>query len=451
MSFLPQKLGNIVHADGRETGADLRAAIGKRASELSALGMREGSAAALVIPNSAGFFVNLFAIWELGGCAIPVSPAATEQELKLMISAVDPMLVVRADGAEKRGGDALNPGIALLLFTSGTTSDAKAVMISYAALQSKLKTLARIQSPEILARTLCLLPVSFGHGLIGNSLPTLLSGGELHLPPPFSSGVLQNLGGYVDQHAISFFSSVPALWSTVLPFAEPPKGKTLKRVFCASAALPTEKWREAGSWLGAGVDFRNVYGITEAASWISALPEGEPYTESGAVGSGWDCQFSLDHATAEVLVRAPYLMSGYQRDEAATRKALVDGWLRTGDLGELSNRGSLRLIGRLKDQINRGGQKISPAEVEYLLARHPAVSECCVFGIGDEVSGESVGAAVVAKGSAPSGTELRVFLRGFISEYKIPEKFFFVTKLPRNARGKVNREEVAAVCAEGKP
>lgn len=448
MTFLAPQLGSIVDQSGRTTPAELRAAITSRKRELAAAGCREGSVVALILPNEAGFFVNLFAVWELGGCAVPISPAAPDDELGRVLRLAGASIVCRGPNTTALDGGNALPGTALLLYTSGSTGVPKGVMLSYAAVLSKLETLAGVQPAALLARTLCLLPVSFGHGLLGNSLPTLLAAGELFLQPAFSGSVAAKLGEFVDANAITFFSSVPAVWSTVLAFASPPAGGSLKRVFCASAGLPVETWREAKGWLGAGVDFRNVYGITEAASWLSALPEGVAYEESGAVGKGWSCDFRVGDG-GEVLARAPYLMTGYLGDPAATSACLHDGWLRTGDTGSLDPVKGLRVLGRLKDQINRGGLKVSPVEVEECLMRHEAVRECCVFGVADPVAGETVAAAVVAKGATPAAAELRAHCRQYLSEFKIPEKVHFLPALPRNSRGKVSRLEVAAACGSG--
>lgn len=429
------------------SGERIEQVVAERKAALRASGCGEGSAVALIQPNEAEFFLNLFAIWELGACAVPLSPTATEVELGHALGHSGASLVWRNGALQTLPGAHMPPpvGTALLLYTSGSTGQPKGVRLSFRAVEKKMEALLAVLSVADLERTLCMIPVSFGHGLLGNSLPTLWSGQTLHLEPAFDQKLALGLGAYLDTKQISFFSSVPALWKTVLPFSPPPQGASLRRVFCASAGLPVAEAEETQRWLGKGAKLKNVYGITEAASWIAGLPDGEPYKENGSFGKGWNCEFRIDGESGEILARAPYLMDGYHRDEDATLAALEGGWLRTGDLGEISQEGNLTLRGRLKDQINRGGQKVSPVEVEDRLRLHPSVKDACVFSQPDEVSGEAVVAAVTLKaGTRVESIELKEFCRESLSEYKLPERFYFLEEFPRSSRGKVNKAELLA-------
>jgi acyl-CoA synthetase (AMP-forming)/AMP-acid ligase II len=430
-------LGTIHDDSGRVEGLELSARIHAREAELREAGCREGGSVVVVATNEAEFFVNLFALWRIGAVAVPLSPQSAPAEAARVQMHSGCSLVCR--GSEilpvTPASPAPPPGTALLLYTSGTTSAPKGVMISFAALDAKLAVLAEELPPSILARTLCLVPVSFGHGLIGNSLPALLAGCELHLTEANRHEHLLNLGQVIDSRGITFFSSVPAMWATVLPLADPPRAGTLRRVFCASAGLPVGEWKHVKAWLGGAVDLRNVYGLTEAASWVSSLPEGAAYDQDGLVGMGWGCEFQIS-PEGEVLLKAPYLMSGYHGEGTA----IEDGFLRTGDLGALEG-GSLRLLGRLKEQINRGGLKVSPAEVELALRAHKAVVDAAVFSLPDGVAGELVATAVVTARPI-TARELREHCRAFLSEFKIPQKVFFVAAIPRNERGKVDGAEL---------
>jgi acyl-CoA synthetase (AMP-forming)/AMP-acid ligase II len=426
-------LGTILDDSGRVEGGELSALIDAREAELRDLGCHEGSCAVLPATSNAEFFVSLFALWRIGACVAPVSPSAAPVEMANIASRSGCSYIFR-DGkfSPVFPSEAAPPaGTALLLYTSGTTSAPKGVMISFAALAAKLAVLAEELPPSILARTLCLVPVSFGHGLIGNSLPALLAGCELHLTEANRHEHLLNLGRVIDSRGITFFSSVPAMWATVLPLADPPRAGTLRRVFCASAGLPVGEWKHVKAWLGGAVDLRNVYGLTEAASWVSSLPEGAVYDQDGLVGMGWGCEFQIS-PEGEVLLKAPYLMSGYHGEGTA----IEEGFLRTGDLGAIEG-GSLRLLGRLKEQINRGGLKVSPAEVELALRAHKAVADAAVFSLPDGVAGELVATAVVTARPI-TARELREHCRAFLSEFKIPQKVFFVAEIPRNERGKVD-------------
>jgi acyl-CoA synthetase (AMP-forming)/AMP-acid ligase II len=426
-------LATIIDDHGRVEGRELSARIDAREAALRQAGCREGSCALVLAGNEAEFFVNLFALWRIGAAVVPLSPQSAPAEVARVEAHSGCSFVCRGPVIQNTFPVSSAPpvGIALLLYTSGTTSAPKGVMISYAALAAKLAVLAEQLPSSILERTLCLVPVSFGHGLIGNSLPALLAGGELHLTEVKRHEHLVRLGNVIDELGITFFSSVPAMWATVLPLAEPSKAGTLRRVFCASAGLPVGEWNRVKAWLGGGVDLRNVYGLTEAASWVSALPEGALYDQDGLVGKGWGCEFRIS-ADGEVLLKAPYLMSGYHGESTA----LEDGFLRTGDLGVLEQ-GSLHLLGRLKEQINRGGMKVSSAEVELALRAHASVDDAAVFSLPDGIAGELVAAAVVT--SRPlTARELREHCRAHLSEFKIPQRIFFVAAIPRNERGKID-------------
>lgn len=432
MSIRVQNLGSISEGGRSWSQAALREEISGRRQELEAAGVAAGSTVALVQGNEAGFFANLFALWELGACAVPLSPLATKAELAWALGHCSASHVVengrlsaRARGA---GEEAPPAGTALLLYTSGSTGSPKGVLLSFAAVEAKVAALQRVLSPEDLRRTLCIVPVSFGHGLLGNSLPALFSGQHLHLEPALSSELALGLGACLDRHEITFLSSVPAFWHPVLGFAPPPAKGSVRKAFCASAPLGAAEAAAARAWLGGQATFHNIYGITEAAAWIAELG-----------GAPFGCELALDPASEEVLVRAPYLMSGYHREPEATREVLSGGWLRTGDLGRLHG-GALTLTGRLKDQINRGGLKISPLEVENRLRLHPAVQDACVLGAADPVAGETVHAVLVPKpGSSPGAAELKEFCREALSEHKLPERFHFVDSLPRTSRGKLDK------------
>lgn len=432
MSIRVQNPGSISEGGRAWSQAELREEISRSRREIEAAGVGAGSTVALVQGNEAGFFANLFALWELGACAVPLSPLATRAELAWAFEHCSASHVYESGrlGARARGAaeEAPPSGTALLLYTSGSTGFPKGVLLSFAAVEAKVAALQKVLSPADLRRTLCFVPVSFGHGLLGNSLPALFSGQHLHLEPAFSNELALGLGGYLDRHEITFLSSVPAFWRPVLGFATPPGKGTVRKAFCASAPLGPADAAAARAWLGGQATFHNIYGITEAAAWIAELG-----------GASFGCELALDPATEEVLVRAPYLMSGYHREPEATRAALGGGWLRTGDLGRLGG-GALELTGRLKDQINRGGMKISPLEVESRLRMHPGVQDACVLGAADPVAGETVHAVLVPKpGSSPGAAELKEFCREVLSEHKLPERFHFVDILPRNSRGKVDK------------
>jgi acyl-CoA synthetase (AMP-forming)/AMP-acid ligase II len=292
------------------------------------------------------------------------------------------------------------------------------------------------------------LPTSFGHGLIGNALTPLLSGGDIVLHP-LGLPLAQNLGQVIDRYRIGFLSSVPAFWRLALKFSNAPAESTLARVHVGSAPLSADLWAKIAEWTR--VDVVNCYGVTELANWVAGASSRFDGIADGMVGKLWGGVAAVkDSAGAiqvagegELLLRSPSVMSGYLRRPDLTAEVIVDGWYHTGDTARIDERGLIRLTGRVKDEINRAGLKVQPAEIDALLEAHPAVGEACVFGVDDAVSGEIVAAAVhIAAGENVSAETLAQWCATRLRREAIPERWFMVDKLPRNERGKINRDAV---------
>jgi acyl-CoA synthetase (AMP-forming)/AMP-acid ligase II len=336
--------------------------------------------------------------------------------------------------------------------TSGTTSEPKGVAISHQALRERLRLNVELIGSTRLRHTLQLLPLHFGHGLIGNALTPLAAGGALHLGLPPGIAGLAALGQVIDRHGITFLTSVPSLWRVALRISRPPEGGTLARVHVGSERLPAALWHAISEWTG-GADVFNMYGMTEASNWIGGIGGREAGFVEGAVGMPWGGEFRVraddgrihTSGSGEVLIRSPSTMTGYLDDTAATARALQDGWLATGDLGELDTRGGLRIVGRVKHQINNAGIKVSVEEVERLLESNDDVEEACAFSVADPVSGEVAAAAVILKPrSALDGASLRRWCEGRIRREAVPAVVHVADGLPRNARGKLDRKAAQA-------
>ena len=152
------------------------------------------------------------------------------------------------------------------------------------------------------------------------------------------------------------------------------------------------------------------------------------------------------HRAGEVILRGPKIMGGYRNNPTATAAAFIDGWFRTGDEGALDEDGYLTITGRIKEMINRGGEKIAPIEIDHVLREHPAVAEAAAFGVPDPKYGEEVQAAVVLKGSADAG-DLEAFCRERLADFKVPKVIRIVSSLPKNALGKLERRALPALYA----
>ena len=191
--------------------------------------------------------------------------------------------------------------------------------------------------------------------------------------------------------------------------------------------------------------------MTEAAHQVASNPLPPLPHKPGTVGPGPGIsiideqgQHLAANIPGEVVVRGPNVMRGYRNDPEANAIAFIDGWFRTGDTGVVDNDGYLALIGRIKELINRGGEKISPEEVEAVLLEHPAVAEAAVFGMPDAKYGEDVSAAVVLRGPA-STQELKAFCSTRLADFKVPKLIHMVSAIPKNAMGKVRRRDLTAL------
>jgi acyl-CoA synthetase (AMP-forming)/AMP-acid ligase II len=452
----------------RWTPADLESEVQKRANVLAASGIEPGATVVVAHSGSARFFADLLAVWTRGCAAACIDPSLTRNEIETLVDYVEPSAVlvdeVLIDASVSapvlRLADAKISTIsigahpdgssdpALILFTSGTTGNPKGVVLSFGALLNRFALNRAAMGLASGTTTLVTLPTSFGHGLIGSALTPLLSGSDIVLHPT-GLALAQDLGRIVDRHRIGFLSSVPSFWRLALKFSNVPAARTLARVHVGSAPLSAELWAEIVDWSRA--DVINCYGITELANWVAGASSRTDGIASGLVGKPWGGQAVVkDSAGAlrksgdgELLIQSPSVMSGYLRRPDLTAAVLTDGWYHTGDTGHIDDGGRIRLTGRIKDEINRAGFKVQPAEIDALLETHPAVLEACVFGIADGASGEIVVAAVhLAPGASISTESLRHWCAARVRRENIPERWFVVDSLARNERGKISRDGV---------
>ena len=261
--------------------------------------MRESDRVFVHFGNRCEFFVDLLAIWSLGGCVIPIDSRLTQFEVETLARAARPRFSLWHEVVDETIGSSLStldvkvletstyltdrvpermpeiPGTrlgldqaALILFTSGTTGQPKGVVHTHRSLRARWITLQQKLGLSKFRRTLCLLPTHFGHGLICNCLYPWLFGQDLFIVPPFESSTVVQLGKILDEHQITFMSSVPSVWRLALKVSGPPQSKNLKRVFCGSAPLSAFLWKQIQQWAGTK-EVINSYGITETGSWVA--------------------------------------------------------------------------------------------------------------------------------------------------------------------------------------
>jgi len=250
---------------------------------------------------------------------------------------------------------------------------------------------------------------------------------------------------------------VPTIHQVLLSRAKggrPAGAEQLRFIRSCSAALAPQAMADIEATFG--VSILEAYGMTEAAHQMASNPLPPATRKAGSVGRGTAVEIAIlgqegnvlaPGASGEVSIKGPNVFRGYEGNAEANAESFSNGWFRTGDQGYLDTDGYLTLTGRLKELINRGGEKISPREIDEALLAHPAVAEAVCFGIPDRVYGEGVAAAVVLK-SAATERELISHCRSSLSEFKCPATIYILDSIPRTATGKVQRRNVAEAIAE---
>jgi len=484
---------------GRHWSAEVvRAEFARRVLHLRHHGVQAGDRVFIHYGNTIEFFIDLLAIWALGGCAIPLDTRLTAFEVETLARAarprfslwhgssegalIDSLSTLGVTSVETLSGHgdgdvaslSLDPSAltldqpALILFTSGTTGDPKGVVHTHRSLRARWAALEQALGIDAYRNTLCLLPTHFGHGLICNCLFPWLNGQHLHILPPFRAETLVRLGAIIDEHRISFMSSVPSVWRIALKAARPPQAGTLRRVSIGSAPLTASMWSDVQAWAGTK-DVLNTYGITETGSWVAGTTVPDFTPEDGLIGVPWGAVVKiLTHADTSVppalatecrtgeegyvWLNTPALMQGYFERDDLTRQVVSQGWFMTGDVGVVDERGVLYLRGRVREEINKGGMKVQPADVDAVVERFAGVKDVCCFAIDDPVYGQDVGIAVVLEDASEERImALGDWTRTHLAEHKVPVRWYTVEAIPRTSRGKVNRANVAAECATREP
>jgi acyl-CoA synthetase (AMP-forming)/AMP-acid ligase II len=294
-----------------------------------------------------------------------------------------------------------------------------------------------------------------------------LSGQDLVIAPAGSMEVAMRLGSLLDEHAITFMSSVPSIWHVAIRASRPPTARTLERIFCGSAPLSAHLWKQIREWSGTN-DVRNVYALTETSSWVAGTPATEIDPEDGLIGLPWGATIKImKEGSAErppawgeecrpgeagfVWLNTPALMKGYFGRDDLTRQVVSQGWYTTGDVGIIDERGWLYLRGRQRDEINHGGTKIYPADLESVAEQFDAVRDVCCFAMEDPLYGEAVGMAVVLANPKDDNLHaLHAWMKVRLASFQMPSRWYVVDLIPRTSRGKIDRTTVAATCA-GRP
>lgn len=441
---------------------------------------------ALALPNGPEALICFLAAAHAGAAA-PLNPAYTADEFAFYLDDTDAGLLLLPEDGPAGAGDPAPEGcrvaavrrdaygrveltvepaaaedaapaaedVALVLHTSGTTSRPKRVPLTHANLAASAATIAATYNLTPEDRSLCVMPLFHVHGLIASCLATFAAGGVVLLPGRFTPALfwqsLRELGP-------TWYSAVPTLHQLAISRVDDEDAAaaavSLRFARSCSSALPPPLMQRLEGLLN--VPVLEAYGMTEASHQMASNPLPPENRKPASVGRATGVDIGVMDAagilmpqgeTGEVVIRGPGVTAGYEQLPEANAEAFTGGWFRTGDLGQLDAGGYLYLNGRIKEMINRGGEKISPREIDEALLAHPAVAEAVAFGLPHAVWGEEVAAAVVLRGDAEE-RDLRRHCRELLADFKCPRRVFVVDAIPRTATGKIQRRAVAAVFQE---
>ncbi len=434
--------------DGSLSWRELELRAGGFGRSLAERGVAPGDRIALSLPNRWTFVVALWGGLKAGATIVPLNPLLTVEERARILAHLRPQLVVHeieAEEAEWPAVAVVGDSPALVLYTSGSTGQPKGAVLSHRALAFSSRSwagpvMALIPEDRILA----VLPFSHSYGLNGALLAPLWAGSAVVALERFSP---EDVLGAIARHRVTVFPGVATMFRRILDSRALTQADLSSLRLCLSGAAPCP-WELADEWRRrTGVPILRGYGMTELFRPISYLA-GEAADLPEAIGRavpGVEVR-AVDESgrsvpageVGELWIKSPAAMDGYLDAPEETRAVLEDGWFKTGDLVSLRPDGYLRIAGRKRELILRGGYSVFPAEVEAALLTHPAVAEAAVIGVAHAELGEEVVAfATLRPGSTAQPEELIGHCKERLAAYKYPRRIVLVDQLPKGATGKV--------------
>ncbi len=452
-----------------------------QAEALRAMGIQRHSRVAVVLPEGPELATAFLTVTQCAIC-VPVNPAFSESEFinyfedvsatHLIVQAGEADLARQATRLRDMPVIELLPGStaglftlsgriethpaghdpvegadsALILTTSGTTSRPKVVALTHQLLCTRVIIRLPVYQISAADRLLNVMPM-FHSSSLTHFLLSLVAGASVICVRGFYA---KDFFNWITELQPTWCSAAAAMYETVLTYAPPePRPHRLRFLRAGSMALPMAVQERLEATFA--VPILQAYSSTEAGA-IAANPLPPRKAKPGSVGLPMIDLQIVDangqplpvNTHGAIVVCGPSVIAGYENDDEATQQAFPDGWFRTGDTGYLDADGFLFLTGRIKEIINRGGEKIFPGEIEAVLRAHPYVRDATVFGIPDTQLGETVGAAAILQpGSTLDEKTLRIFVSERLTSFKVPRRIAFVTAFPRTATGKVKRGELA--------
>ncbi len=456
---------------------DLRGVVDRLGRELSAFGVAASDRVAISVPNGPIAAIAFLACASRAAAA-PLNPKYRESEFEFYLRDLAPkLLIVTADSGEAVLAAAATVGVkvatiagamgeltlgiagvasadmpnadsaGLLLHTSGTTSRPKVVPISQRNLVQSARNIATSLALTDADRSLNVMPLFHIHGLMAGLLAPLSVGATVVATAGFDAFAFFN---QLATFAPTYYTAVPTMHQMIIDRGQrrpEAAAANLRFIRSSSASLPSSVLEQLEALFGAPV--LEAYGMTEATHQmcVNPLPPGQRKPRSVGLPTGIELAV-LDEsgasvaagATGQVAIKGRTVVASYQDNPQATADAFRNGWFLTGDEGYLDADGYLYLTGRLKELINRGGEKISPLEVDEALLRHESVAQAVTFAVAHRKLGEDVAAGVVLRaGAEVTERELKDFLSLTLAAFKVPRSIVFLEELPKGATGKLQR------------
>jgi acyl-CoA synthetase (AMP-forming)/AMP-acid ligase II len=474
----------------------LRAHLAATRARMGALGVRPGDAVAMVLGNGPAMASAFLAVAGAVGAA-PLNQAYKADELAFYLDDLKARALIIAKGdagparavAEARGiavielveradtpaglfdlegatgggaplGPAGSDATALILHTSGTTSRPKMVPLTQRNLAASARNIGNTLRLERTDRCLAVMPMFHIHGLIAALLAPLAAGGSVVATEGFNA---LRFFAQLDEFAPTWYTAVPTMHQAILARAEKNRDvlarRRLRFIRSSSSSLPPQVMAALEAVFEAPVI--ESYGMTEATHQMTSNPLPPAARKPGSVGVAAGPEVAImdadgrllpQGARGEVVIRGANVTQGYAANPEANAKAFTDGWFRTGDEGAFDAEGYLTITGRLKEIINRGGEKIAPREIDEVLLAHPAVAQAVAFAVPHAKLGEDVAAAVQPKpGATCDAAELRAFAAERLAAFKVPRTIVVLDEIPKGATGKLQRIGLAAKLGLDKP
>jgi long-chain acyl-CoA synthetase len=466
----------VADHDADLNNAEFLDAVQCAGSMLRSRGVSADDVVAVMLPDTAALVVSLFAAWRLGAAVTPINPSRRPTEVRYQLAdAAAKVLIVQTKPGfdsgtaevvtvkELAGGDPnldLRPDgrhedrRALLIYTSGTTGRPKGVVLDHASLDAMCHSVADAFRLTQNDHSLLILPTFYVNGIVVGTLPPLLAGGRITVAGRFNANTFFSR---LEKTRATYFPAVPMILAMlcVLPEDVEPDTSSVRFATCGTAPATAELLRRFESRYR--IPVIEGYGLAEGSCASTANPlHGK--RKPGTVGLPLPGQkIRLGDPTGrpvppgeagEIMIKGANVMRGYLNRPEETAKAIVDGWLHTGDIGRFDEDGYLTIVDRAKNVIIRGGESLYPREIESVAYQLPQIAEAAVVGRPNPTHGEEPVLFVsMQKGEALSTDQVRKHLCAVLSEYKVPVEITFVDRLPRNAIGTIDRPTLRRLSA----